>query len=218
MLQLHQPALQSVQRLDVCPSVALDENLVLDLLQLGLQIVQHREVAIDDVVDQRVEHERRAVAQEIGLTLGARAHGAEADLRAVTHREHVVGTDEDIDFADQELLGAVVVLHFLDRLQDGEQRIAVLLDLRALVTLARVLDGELVEAELERHLVQLLARGLEQRNPDEAVRTADVFADVLNRDVGDLAALLVRDAADQHGMNGPYVSPGIIAMGMLYFK
>ena len=72
-----------------------------------------------------------------------------------------------------------------------------------LVALARVLDGELVQAELVRHLVQLLARGLEQRDPDEAVRPADVLADVLDRDVGDLAAVLVRDAADQHGMNGP---------------
>ena len=67
----------------------------------------HGKVAVDDVVHQRVEHEARAVLQELGLALGARAHGGEADLRAVAHREHVVGADEDVDLAGDELLVAV---------------------------------------------------------------------------------------------------------------
>jgi uncharacterized protein (DUF1800 family) len=63
----------------------------------------------------------------------------------------------------------------------------------------RVLDGELVQRELARHLVQLLHRRLEQRDPDEAVALAHVLADVFTRDVGELAAILVGNAADKHG-------------------
>ena len=87
-----------------------------------------------------------------------------------------------------ELVAAVGVVLALDRVQDGEQRIAVLLDLRPLVAVARVVDGELVQAELLRHLVELVHRRLEQRDPDEAVGPAHVLADVLDRNVGELAA------------------------------
>jgi hypothetical protein len=82
--------------------------------------------------------------------------------------------------------------------QHREQRIAVFFDLGALVAVARVVDGELVQAELLGHFVEFLVRRLEQRDPDEAVGPAHVLADVLGRDVGELAAVLVGDAADQH--------------------
>ena len=112
--------------------------------------------------------------------------------------EDVIRADEEIDLAGDELVAAVGRLLALDRVQDGEQRVAILLDLGALVAVARVLDGELVQAELLRHLVELLERRLEQRDPDEAIALAHVLADVLSGDVGELAAILVGNAADQH--------------------
>jgi hypothetical protein len=83
-------------------------------------------------------------------------------------------------------------------MQHGKKRIAVLLDLRTLMTLARIFDVKLVQAEFLRHLVELVDRRLEQRNPDEDLRTMHVLADVGDRDVCDLAAFLVCDAADEH--------------------
>jgi hypothetical protein len=120
-------------------------------------------------------------------------------MRAVADSQHVVRTDEQIDLAGDEVVAAVGSLFALDRMQDGEQRIAVLLDLGPLVAMARVVDRELVQAELLRHFVQLVHRRLEQRHPDEAVGPAYVLADILARDVGKLAAVLVRDTADEHG-------------------
>ena len=44
----------------------------------------------------------------------------------------------------------------------------------------------------------VLDGGLEQRHPDQAIRPMHVLADVGDRDVGDLAAVFVSDAADEH--------------------
>ena len=66
------------------------------------------------------------------------------------------------------------------------------------MTVPRVLHGELVQPELGGHLVELVVRRLEQRHPDEAIGPAHVFADVGSRDIGDLAAVLVRHAGDEH--------------------
>jgi len=38
-----------------------------------------------------------------------------------------------------------------------------------------------------------------QRHPDEAAGAAQPLVDVVDRDVGELAAILVGDAVDQHG-------------------
>jgi hypothetical protein len=108
-----------------------------------------------------------------------------------------LGPDEDVDLAADEL----VVRRFgdgLERLQHDEELIVVLLDLRPLVAAARVLDGERMEVELRRHLVDLVLRRLEQRDPDEALGPRHVIADVGHRDVAELLPVLVRDAVDQH--------------------
>ena len=106
--------------------------------------------------------------------------------------------DEQVHLAYGELFGAVVVLDHLDRLDDGKQRIAVLLDLGPLVAFARILDRELVQPEFRGHLVELRGRRVDNGDPHEAVGPAHVFADVLDRDVGELLSVLVGDAGDQH--------------------
>src|SRR5689334_4093283 len=83
-------------------------------------------------------------------------------------------------------------------MQHREQGFTVLLDFRTLMALARVLDRELVQVELLCHLVELRLRGLEQSHPDEAIGAMDVFADVGDRNVGELATVLVGNATDQH--------------------
>ncbi len=61
-----------------------------------------REIAIDDVVRQRVQHERRAFLEQMRLALAAGAHILEAGARAAAHRQHIVAAHEHVDFADQQ--------------------------------------------------------------------------------------------------------------------
>ena len=55
-------------------------------------------------------------------------------------------------------------------LHDDEQRIAVGLDLRALVRVVRILDREFVQTEFLLQLFQQRLVRLEQPDPDEGVR------------------------------------------------
>jgi hypothetical protein len=112
---------------------------------------------------------------------------------AAAHRQHVVGADEDVDLAEHQL-----VADQLDRLHHREQRVAVFLDLRALVAAAGVLDGQFVQAELLLHLLQLPRLGVEQRDPDEAIGPLDEIADGLDRNVRQFFAVLVGHAVNQH--------------------
>jgi hypothetical protein len=83
-------------------------------------------------------------------------------------------------------------------LHHGEERVVVFLDLRPLVPLAGVLDGKRMEPEFLRHLIELRWRRIKQGDPDEAVRAADILADVFDRNVAELAAVLISDAVDEH--------------------
>ena len=78
VLQHHELLLQRVERLDVRARRVALEDLLLDRLELGLERVDHREVAVDDVVHHRVEHVARAVAS----AARARARCARARRRS----------------------------------------------------------------------------------------------------------------------------------------
>ena len=165
-----------------------------------LELVQHREIAVDHVVHQRVEHVSRAVAQQLGLALGARAHGGEAALRAMPHRQDVVGADEDVDLADasaSSLPSSAFSSSTGCSTANSESPYSSIFGrwwpLRASSTASSCRPNS------SRHLVELFVPGLDQRHPDEAVGAAHVLADVLHRDVGELLAVLVGDAVDQHG-------------------
>jgi len=106
-----------------------------------------------------------------------------------TNREDVVRADEDVDFSNMKL----TVLE-LNRLQHGEQRVSVLFDLRPLVAVARVFDGQLVQAELFAHFLELGRLRILEADPDEAVGAFDILADGFLRNVAELGALLIRDA------------------------
>ena len=147
--------------------------------------------------------------QEVGLALGARADVGESLLGAQPHGQEIIGADEHRDLAHaQRRIGPLGRL--LDSVHHGEQRVLVLLDLRALVALARVLDGKRVERELLLHLVELRRGRLEQRDPDEAIGPGHVLADVLDRNIAELPAVLIGDAVDEHGGRergrGPMIS------------
>jgi len=63
-------------------------------------------MAIDYLVDERVENVSCAVLEQLRLTLTARPNVSESALRADASRQDIVGADEDVDFANAEVVVA----------------------------------------------------------------------------------------------------------------
>ena len=80
-VEQHQLALEAVERLDLGPRVLAAEDALLDVLGLLGEVLEHREVAIDHRVHQRVEHVGGPVPQQLRLLLAAAAHVGEAHAR-----------------------------------------------------------------------------------------------------------------------------------------
>jgi hypothetical protein len=131
------------------------------------------------------------VPQQLGLAFAACAHAQKTLLGAAARRKNVVAADEHVDFADTQ-----VPAHHLHDLQHGEQPIAILLDLGPLVAVKRILNRQVWQVEFLVHRAEFLARGLEQRDPDETFRFADVTVDFAGLDVGEFLATLVRNTID----------------------
>jgi hypothetical protein len=66
------------------------------------------------------------------------------------------------------------------------------------MTVASVFHRQLVQPELALHGGKLGIARVGERHPDEAVRARHVGVDLAQLDVGELAALLIRDAVDEH--------------------
>src|SRR6267378_6556227 len=111
-----------VEPLDVGAQRLAGEDLLLELLELVLDRVEHGKITVDDRVDQGVEDETRAALEQFGLALAACAYRGEARLGLVANREDVVPPDKEVDLADLQLVRS------LDVVQHREQRVAVLLD------------------------------------------------------------------------------------------
>ncbi len=62
----------------------------------------------------------------------------------------------------------------------------------------RVLHGKLVQPELMLHLDKLVVSGVAQCNPDETLGLVEVAVDVFPGDIGQLLAILIDDAIDEH--------------------
>lgn len=98
-------------------------------------------------------------------------------MPAVADGDDEVGAGEDHDLAGGDDLagrGEFLVLDVADRLEHGEQDVAVPLHLGALMGLDGVLDGERVQAEQFGDAGELRLGGFVQAEPDEA---AVVLAD-----------------------------------------
>ena len=92
-------------------------------------------------------------------------------------------------------------------LEDDEQRVAVHVELRALVRLDRVLDRQLVQVELAPHRVELVLGRLVEADPDERVLLAARLMRVQDRKLARPAKpVLVDRAVDDHGTE--YRAPG----------
>ena len=93
----------------------------------------------------------------------------------VADRHHEIGPDEDHDLAglhDLAGIGHRLVLHVLDGLEHQEQRVVVALQLRPLVRVHGVLDGQFVQPEHIGHRRHLVLVGFVQPDPHEGVVVA----------------------------------------------
>ena len=156
------------------------EDVLLDPLELVADLAQHRERGVDAVVDDLVEQVARALGEERVAQLLVRAAALEQVLerlqRLVRQRDQEVGTDEQVELGRVQARDRLVVAR---EVQDAEQVVVVLVDLRALVAREDVLVVERVELEalLEPGAVDL-ARALDV-DPAEAGRLDDLDARLL---------------------------------------
>ena len=86
----------------------------------------------------------------------------------MAHGDNISVPDEDVGFAEGDTL-----VDDLGRPRDDEQRLAILLQLRMLVRLAGVFDGEGMEIELRLHPGQQVIVRFEQPDPDYVTRPFD---------------------------------------------
>lgn len=196
VLDHRQSLLEFVEALDALARSALGEYSLLDGFEFHLERIDHGKVAIDHRIHQGVEHESRTLAQQFGLAFTSLPDVDESMLAAISHRNHVVATNEDVDLSDVQR-GLFRRVGF-EQVKHHEQGVAVFLDLRPLVTVLGVFDGQCVEAELALKLYEFFRRRIKQRDPDEAPGKRRVFADLGDRNIGELDALFVSDTVDEH--------------------
>ena len=183
--------LQHVEPLDVGAGHRLGEHAVLDLVDLLLDLLQHRHVVVDDEIEDGIEDEILALGERGRAALPMLAHRRVGRRRAVPDADDVALADEEMRFAEgdaaaDELGGA----------RDDEQRIAILFELRPLVRMLGVLDGEVVQAELALHPVQEIAARLPQADPDDMPVLLGPHARLVDRDVGDALSVRIDAGGD----------------------
>ena len=141
------------------------EDFILNLVDVVLEAGDDRLVAVDDMVDNRVRDCHRALAGQVRARLQPTTHRPQLRRVTVAHGDDELRADEDRDLPKQDRLGLV---HVASRPQDDEERVAIALELRALMRLDRVLDRELVQVELGRHRGELLLARLVEAEPATA--------------------------------------------------
>ena len=135
-------------------------------------------------------------------------HRPELGRVSVAHGDDELRADEDRDLPEHDRLRLVDVA---SRPQDKEQVVAVVLELRALMSLDGILDRELVEIELARDRCELLLAGFVEAEPRD--RIAGLAGGVqLGKAVGLCRALAVAidGAVDDHASRA--ISPRIAAV------
>ena len=105
---------------------------------------------------------------------------------------------DDVALADEEMRLAEgnAAAHELRGARDDEQRVAILFELRPLVRMLGVLDGEVVQVELALHPVQELAARLPQADPDDMTVLLRPGARLVDRDVGDALSARIDAGGD----------------------
>ena len=150
------------------------EDVLFHRVDVGFDQIGDVEVAVHDVVGDRVHDRVGTEFQERRRGVQPLAHPGQPAVLAVADRDDEVGADEDHDLAGLDDLagqGHGFVFDVVDGLEDQEQRLVVALQLRPLMGVHRVLDGQLVQAEHVGDGLHLVLVGFVQADPDERLLT-----------------------------------------------
>src|SRR5262249_22009278 len=88
-----------------------------------------------------------------------------------------------------------------NHMQNHEKRLPVFFDLGTLVPLAGILNRQFVQRKFRLHGFKLRWLGILYGDPNKAVGLVDEEMDLINRDIGKLAAILIDDTVDEHVMS-----------------
>ena len=172
------------------------EHAVLDLLGQVLEPLDHLEVPVHDLVEERVEEEPAALGGVVRPPVPPFQYGCQVERRRVPQREQVLVPGERVDLAVDQL---VLVVQG-EAVQHDQEVPFEELDLGALPLVPRVLDRHGVEVELLGHQGQLVVGGVLDVQPHPGPLLLDQVADP-----GGIERLLLQDAAlvqaagDGHG-------------------
>ena len=167
--QLDDFALEQIDRLDLGP-VAGRERHFLDGVDVGRHQVGDVEVVVHHGIGDGVHHREWAQPHLLGVGIHPLAHVGQPTVLAVPDCHHEIAVDEDHDLAGLDDLAGQhqrLVRNVVDRLENQEQRLVVTLQLRPLVGLYGVLDGQRVQAENVADFLHLVLGGLVQADPGE---------------------------------------------------
>ncbi len=191
--QREQLAAQVVELLGRLALGAAVEDVGLDRLEAVLERLDDREVLVDHEVEQRIEDEAGTERQALRLRLAGAAQPDVRAQRAMAHGHHVARAGEDVGLAELEL---AVAAGELRRPERHEDRVAVALELGALVRPMGVLDRQVVQPEGRLHPRQQLLVRLVEADPDEALRVGEEGGNLFDRHRADPDPPPVGDRVD----------------------
>ena len=104
----------------------------------------------------------------------------------MAHRDHIAAPDEQMGFAEDDLLA-----HHMGRTRHHEDGVPVDFQLRALMGMAGIFDRQFMQAELRLNLAQQRLIRLMQADPDDGLVASFPGMRVLDLDIEDALAMLV---------------------------
>ena len=137
------------------------EGVLLELRDLGLEVAQEREKALRERVEDPVD----------GLVVGVR--GRRAHRLELRGGPAVHGDDAPLGQVEVDLDGVVALGALQGAVEDDQQAVAVVVDLRALAELLAVLDGQGREIEEVAQLGELVVRRRVEVEPEELAAVAE---------------------------------------------
>jgi hypothetical protein len=141
--QAQQVASQQIKPLDLRPCHRARKHERFHGLDFFLDGFEHRRVVIDDEIEDGVEDIVFAARQRSRTAFAAFAYRRIGRRRAMADGNKISFADEQMSLAKCD-----AVANELRGARHDEQRVAILLDLRPLVGVVRILDGEIVQLEL----------------------------------------------------------------------
>jgi hypothetical protein len=156
-------------------------------------------IVVDDPVHDRVQDRHRPTTKQVRAGFKRATHRGEIGRLAVADRDHEMRPCEDVHFPELDGLGLVDVP---SRPQHAEQRVPVTFELRSLVSVYGVLDGQLVKPELLGNSREFLLGRPIQANPcDPATRPARLVHIGEVARLGRTAAVAIDGPIDDHAVD-----------------